>query len=100
MLSLMRSLLLASCLAFLTPILLIAGVWMALILFGQIPTLALLSQNLGDQMIHFLSIFGSGSWLNGIFVIAVTCSIVGALFDGYIFFYHQYHQAAHHHPMQ
>ncbi|MBE9099457.1 hypothetical protein [Vacuolonema iberomarrocanum] len=100
MLSLVRSLLLASFLAFLMPILLFAGVWTGLTLLAQIPALTLLSQSLGDQIMHFLNVFGSGNWLSGVLVIAVTCSIVGALFDGYIFFYHQYHQAVHHHPMQ
>lgn len=100
MLSLARSLFLASLLAFLTPILLLAGFWTVITLLAQIPVLALLSQNLGNQVVHFLNVFGSGNWLNGILTIALTCGVVGAIFDGYIFFYHQYHRAVHHHPMQ
>jgi len=100
MLSLARSLLFASCFAFLTPVMLIAGLFTAATLLAQIPALEVLSQNLGEQMIHFLKIFGSGNWVNGILTIAITSSIVGALFDVYIFFYHQYHRAVHHHPMQ
>lgn len=100
MLSLVRSLLLASFFSFLAPVLLIAGLLGGTILLSHLPGVAPLGHELTHLVLHFLQIFGSGSWAGGMLVIAIACSLVGLLFDAYLVFYHQYHRAVHHHPMQ
>ena len=77
------SLFLAIIFSFIAPLLLIA---MGLITFALMSHLPLI-QSLGElgcnQIIKFLSIFGDGHPLQGCLVIALTCSLVGGLFDTY-----------------
>jgi len=40
-------------------------------------------------LLSFLAVFGTGSPLEGVLVIGMTCSIVGALFDTYAFYRYQ-----------
>lgn len=80
---LIRSLLLAITFSFIAPLLLIA---MGLITFALMSHLPLI-QSSGEfgcnQMLKFLATFGNGHPLQGCLVIALTCSLVGGLFDTY-----------------
>lgn len=87
--NLLRSLLLASLFSFAVPVGLIGMVWGGMALVGHIPQLTALSQASMDQIEHFLQVFGSGSAVNGLLVIGLVCSLVGALFDTYTFYRYQ-----------
>jgi len=100
MMSLVRSLFIASFFSFLVPLLLMAGVLGSMVLVGHLPVIAPIGQGVAQLVLQFFQVFGSGSWLNGMLIIAITCSIVGFLFDAYLVFYHHYHRAVHNHPMQ
>ncbi len=82
----LRSLLLASTLSFVAPALIVGSVLFSLGLVGYLPGLTVLTQTVTDQILNILSTFGSGSPFEGILVIALTCSLVGALFDTYAFY--------------
>jgi nitrate/nitrite transporter NarK len=41
------------------------------------------------QILHFLATFGTGSCLNGLLTIGLTCGFVGALFDIYVYYRYQ-----------
>lgn len=53
---------------------------------GYIPGLAIIGQSGTTQLLQILSVFGSGCPFQGIMVIGFACSLVGALFDAYIFY--------------
>ncbi len=79
----LRSLLLTMIFSFLTPVLLIAGVLISFTLMGCLPYVATVGQFCSHQTLQFLTIFGNGHPLAGGLIIAMTCSLVGALFDTY-----------------
>ncbi len=79
----LRSLLLTMILSFITPIFLLLGGLISFILIGHLPQLAALGQVCSHQILQFLAVFGRGSPLEGCFIIGITCSFVGALFDTY-----------------
>lgn len=82
----LRSLLLASILSFIAPLLFVGSTLLGLVLVSFIPGLDPLS-NLGSRLIFtFLETFGNGSALEGLLVIGGACGVVGALFDTYIFY--------------
>lgn len=84
-----RSLCLAVILSFVAPWMVIGGVMLGLDLGTQIPGLTTLSQT-GESLIwHFLAIFGNGEPLEGLLVLGVTCSLVGAMFDAFAFYREQ-----------
>lgn len=78
------SLLLTSIFSFVTPILLIGMSWTSFALISHLPSLQTIGQSGIAQIWHFLATFGSGHPLQGCLVIAFTCSLVGAMFDGYV----------------
>ncbi|MDJ0556518.1 MAG: hypothetical protein QNJ68_19165 [Microcoleaceae cyanobacterium MO_207.B10] len=80
----LRSLLLTSIFSFVTPILLIGVSWTSFALISHLPTLQTIGQSGLTQIWYFLGTFGSGHPWQGCLVIAVTCSLVGAMFDGYV----------------
>ncbi|MEI6446106.1 MAG: hypothetical protein WCO29_24000 [Nostocales cyanobacterium ELA583] len=84
-----RSLILTTIFSFLVPVFLVGGILLALSLFGHIPGLQGMISDVSIQILHFLATFGSGSSLNGLFIIGLTCGFVGALFDIYVYYRYQ-----------
>jgi hypothetical protein len=82
----LRSLLLTIIFSFLAPIFLIGGGLLFLSLIGHFPGLQEFTEAMATQIVHFLATFGSGTPLRGLFVISLTCSFVGALFDMYAYY--------------
>ena len=82
---LLRSLLLASIFSFITPMMLIGASWMSFALISHLPSLQTIGQSGIAQIWDFLATFGSGHPWQGCLVIAITCSLVGAMFDTYVF---------------
>ncbi|GGA58162.1 hypothetical protein CYANOKiyG1_79370 [Okeania sp. KiyG1] len=85
LLNLLRSLLLTSIFSFVTPILLIGASWTSFALISHFPSLRTIGQSGVTQIWHFLAMFGNGHPWQGCLVIAITCSLVGAMFDTYVF---------------
>ncbi|MEB3182056.1 MAG: hypothetical protein VKL59_23925 [Nostocaceae cyanobacterium] len=85
----LRSLLLTIIFSFIAPMLLFGGLIVTLSLIGYIPGLQTITETIGSQIVEFLATFGSGTPRRGIFVISLTCSFVGALFDTYAFYKYQ-----------
>jgi hypothetical protein len=79
----LRSLLLTMILSFITPILVFVGGLISFTLIGYLPLLAALGQLCSHQILKFLAVFGRGNPLEGVLIIAMTFSFVGALFDTY-----------------
>ncbi|WP_017653404.1 hypothetical protein [Fortiea contorta] len=82
----LRSLLLTVIFSFAAPLLLVGGFLLVLSLLGNLPGLQGITEAMSTQIMHFLATFGSGAPLRGIFVISLTCSFVGALFDSYAYY--------------
>lgn len=82
----LRSLLLSMIFSFVAPMLLVGATWTAIILFGYLPGLQELTQDISQSISQFLMVFGNGTPLQGVFVICLTCCFVGALFDTYAFY--------------
>ncbi len=82
----LRSLLLTMILSFVAPMFLIGGVLLIVSLMGYIPLLQGVTEAIATHILQFLIIFGSGTALGGLFVIGLTCSFVGALFDTYAYY--------------
>ncbi|NET58540.1 MAG: hypothetical protein F6K47_21025 [Symploca sp. SIO2E6] len=87
--SFLRSLVLTTLLSFLTPILLVTALLTAISVITYVPGLKTIGSTGNTHLLDFLAAFGSGSPLEGILVIALTCSLVGALFDTYAFYHHR-----------
>lgn len=85
--SFLRSLLVASLMSFIAPLLLMGLLVLVAVLSAYIPGLSAVSSILTSQILGFLSVFGSGDAIAGAVVIASACSLVGALFDTYSFYY-------------
>jgi len=82
----LRSLLLTVIFSFVAPMFLVGGVLLLLSLMGYFSGLQKLTEAIATQILHFLATFGSGTSLRGLFVISLTCSFVGALFDMYVYY--------------
>jgi len=82
----LRSLLLTVVFSFVAPLFLVGGILLLLSLLGYVPLLQEVTEKVLTQVMHFLATFGSGSSLRGLFVISLTCSFVGALFDLYAYY--------------
>lgn len=82
----LRSLLLTVIFSFVAPLFLVGGVLLVVSFIGYIPGLQDLSIAIATHILQFLTIFGSGTPLRGLFVISLTCSFVGALFDTYAYY--------------
>lgn len=85
----LRSLLLTSIFSFVAPILLVGGA-LVISLIGYIPGLQGMGRAIAEPILQFLATFGSGSSFQGLVVISLTCSFVGALFDTYAFYRYQH----------
>ena len=82
-----RSLIVASFMSFLTPLLMIGGIVVILALVAYVPGLTTVSQIVTVQVLQFLSTFGNGDAISGSVVISLVFTLVGALFDTYSFYY-------------
>ncbi|MBD2626138.1 hypothetical protein [Trichormus variabilis] len=79
-------LLLTTVFSFIAPIFLVGSILVFLCLFGYIPGLQGVIDDIPTLILHFLATFGTGSPLNGLFVISLTCGFVGGLFDIYAYY--------------
>lgn len=82
----LRSVLVTSLLSFAVPSLVLGLGVASMVAIGYLPGLGSLSESAVKQLLQFLSTFGSGSPVQGVVVIGLTCSLVGALFDAYAFY--------------
>lgn len=89
LLNYLGSLLLTSVFSFSAPILLVGGMLASLFLVGYVPGLEIIGQSTANSIWQFLATFGDGSPREGILAIALTCGLVGALFDTYAFYRYQ-----------
>ncbi|MDZ8109974.1 MAG: hypothetical protein RM338_30875 [Nostoc sp. DedQUE12a] len=80
----LRSLVLTMVFSFVAPIFLVGAGLLFLFLIGHFPCLQELTEAIATDIVHFLATFGSGTPLRGLFVISLTCSFVGTLFDIYV----------------
>ena len=80
-----RSLLLASALGFVAPSLLLGFTLASLWLVSNIPVLAAIGRSGSSALLQFLATFGRGHPLEGVVAIALSCSVVAALFETYAF---------------
>ena len=85
----LRSLLLTIIFSFVAPLFVVGVCLFSLSLIGNIPGVQHVSSAIALAIIRFLATFGSGTPLRGIFVICLTCSFVGALFDTYVYYKYQ-----------
>ncbi len=85
-----RSLVLTAIFSFFAPLCLIVGTFASLSAIAYIPTLQTLATAISCQISAFLATFGSGTPLEGIIVICLTCTFVGALFDTYVYVFYRY----------
>lgn len=82
----LRSLSITIIFSFVAPMFLVGGVLIVVSLMGYISGLQLVNEAIATNILEFLTIFGSGTPLRGLFVISLTCSFVGALFDTYAYY--------------
>ena len=84
-----RSLVLTTIFSFFVPVFLVGGMLLVLSLLSYIPGLQGMINDVSMQILHFLATFGTGSSLNGLLTIGLTCGFVGALFDIYVYYRYQ-----------
>ncbi|MGJ3247226.1 MAG: hypothetical protein ACFE0I_14285 [Elainellaceae cyanobacterium] len=87
--NLLRSLLIASIVSFAMPVTLIGMVLIGFSVIGVVPYFESIRQVGIEQVLEFLSIFGSGRPLQGVIVIGLACSLVGVLFDSFTLYRQQ-----------
>ncbi len=85
-LSLLLSLLLTTLVGFALPIVLFMVVLASLGVMAHLPLISDLTNHFYAQIWQFLAIFGDGSGLFGILIIAVTCAIAGFIFESLNFY--------------
>lgn len=81
-----RSLLLSIIFSFVAPMIFFGGVSLILSFVSFLPGLETVAEIIATQISKFLATFGSGTPMQGLFVICLTCSFVGALFDTYVYY--------------
>jgi hypothetical protein len=87
--NLLRSLLLTISLSFTLPVLLVGSILAVLSGIAYLPGIALVGQIGFHGVISFLTDFGNGYPLQGIFIIGATCGMVGGAFDMFNFYFYQ-----------
>ncbi len=87
--NLFRSLFLSVVLSFVTPMLIFGSILGALLGVSYVPGIELLGQIGQEQILGFLSTFGEGYPIQGLFTIGITCGMVGGLFDVFNFYLYQ-----------
>ncbi|ADI64239.1 hypothetical protein [Trichormus azollae] len=85
----LRSLLLTTIFSFIAPIFFVGSTLVFLCLSVYVPVLQGLTEDIPTQIFHFLATFGTGSPMNGLFVISLTSGFVGGLFDIYAYYRYQ-----------
>jgi hypothetical protein len=81
-----RSLLLTVLISFAAPVAILGISLAGLSISSHFPGIAAIAQLTFQQMLIFLRIFGSGSAIAGLFIIGITCGLVGGLFDTYTYY--------------
>jgi hypothetical protein len=87
--NLFRSLLLTTFLSFTMPILLVGGILMVALAVSYIPGLTGFGQIGANQILGFLTIFGSGYPIQGMLIVGLSWGMVGCLFELYNFYLYQ-----------
>ena len=82
----LRSLLVTVIFSFVAPMFLVGGILLILAVMGYFPGLQTITDASATSILHFLAIFGSGTPLQGLVIIGLTWSFVGALFDTYAYY--------------
>ncbi|NJN12790.1 MAG: hypothetical protein HC836_20565 [Richelia sp. RM2_1_2] len=82
----LRSLLLSIIFSFVAPIIFVGGTLLSLSVVSLLPGLETVTEIIVHQISNFLAAFGSGTPIQGLLVICLTCSFVGALFDIYVYY--------------
>ncbi|MBE9008096.1 hypothetical protein IQ259_24300 [Fortiea sp. LEGE XX443] len=82
----LRSLLLTIIFSFVAPLFLVGGILLILSVMGYFPGLQTVTEASATGILHFLAIFGSGTPIRGLLIIALTWGFVGALFDTYAYY--------------
>ncbi len=82
----LRSLVLSIIFSFVAPIIFVGVALLLLSLISLLPGLQAITELIATQISNFLAAFGSGMPMQGLFVICLTCSFVGALFDTYVYY--------------
>ncbi|NEQ67230.1 MAG: hypothetical protein F6J86_43890 [Symploca sp. SIO1B1] len=85
----LRSLALTTLLSFVTPIVLVTMLLTAISVVTFVPGLQIIGNTGTTHLLDFLAAFGKGSSLEGVLVISLTFSLVGALFDTYAFYHYR-----------
>ncbi|MGI0482542.1 hypothetical protein ACN4EE_17385 [Geminocystis sp. CENA526] len=85
-LSLFFSLFLTTLVSFAVPVVFLTTMLAGLLVVSHVPLIGVWGENLYEQIWNFLAVFGEGSGSIGILTIAVTCSIVGFLFESLNFY--------------
>jgi hypothetical protein len=89
---LLLSLALSTAFSFLAPVGIVGSMLASLWLLQGLPLCEAFGQSGLAQLNLFLGTFGSGSALQGLVVIGLTCSVVGVLFDAFAFYRHHQFQ--------
>jgi hypothetical protein len=87
--NLLRSLALTTLFSFTTPIIFLGGLLLTLWVLSLLPLIAFVGQFGENQVVEFLTIFGNGCPLMGVFIIGATCGLVGGVFNLFNFCLYQ-----------
>ncbi|MFM7440779.1 MAG: hypothetical protein ACKO2V_19635 [Snowella sp.] len=87
--NLLRSLALTTLFSFTTPIVFLGGLLLTLWVLSWLPLIAFVGQFGENQVVQFLTIFGNGYPLMGLFIIGATCGLVGGVFNLFNFCLYQ-----------
>jgi hypothetical protein len=81
-----HSLLLSIAASFLAPLALLTIACFGMQLWTYVPGIGGIGTVVNQGIAGFLTIFGNGSPVQGLFTISIVCAVVGALFDTYAFY--------------
>ena len=87
--NLLRSLALTTLFSFTTPIVFLGVLLLMLWVLSLLPLIAFVGQFGENQLVEFLTIFGNGCPLTGLFIIGATCGLVGGVFNLFNFCLYQ-----------
>ena len=87
--NLLRSLALTTLFSFTTPIVFMGSLLLSLWLLSLLPLIHFIGQFGENQVVQFLTIFGNGCPLTGLFIIGATCGLVGGAFNIFNFYLYQ-----------
>ncbi len=93
---LLISLILTGLFCFGTPLVLLGSLLILLLGLQTVPGMAAIATVGFTQLLQFLTIFGNGNIWEGLWVIGLSWSLVGVLFDLYIFYQYQVGEGASH----